>query len=292
MPRKAEFSVKDIGRLLRFIGNAGCAVSLDAAKAESTCRLVRPDGHAEVFGQACLQAAAGRGLVLLRQGRIFATSEARPFLRRLLAAREEAFLDQHRIVEIAEIRQDDAVVHVRVNGASSPLAALARLKDSAGQAWFAAEALSAGERLAADFHYGNLQPRITPSYAPRLGDRTGSAPGAGTEMKDSVVAARQRVSRAIEAMGPELAGVALDICCFEKGLELVERERQWPARSAKLMLKTALLHLHRHYQPAPPSAGRRHAWSAEGDRPAGMAAGACPSTLPDDAAIALPLVGD
>jgi hypothetical protein len=69
-------------------------------------------------------------------------------------------------------------------------------------------------------------------------------------------------------MGPELSGVALDVCCFEKGLETVERERQWPTRSAKLMLKTALLQLHRHYNPpAPPPSRRSHAWGADGYRP-------------------------
>lgn len=66
-------------------------------------------------------------------------------------------------------------------------------------------------------------------------------------------------------MGPELSGVALDVCCFMKGLELVERERQWPARSAKLMLKTALLALHRYYTP-PAREGTRH-WGEAGYRP-------------------------
>jgi hypothetical protein len=66
-------------------------------------------------------------------------------------------------------------------------------------------------------------------------------------MSDSIADARARVSRAARALGPDLAGVALDVCCFGKGLEQVERDRHWPARSAKLMLRTALMALARHY---------------------------------------------
>ena len=71
----------------------------------------------------------------------------------------------------------------------------------------------------------------------------------------------------MEAIGPELSGVALDVCCFMKGLETVERERQWPARSAKLMLRAALMALSRHYAPPAPAGRRSHAWGAEGYRP-------------------------
>jgi len=63
----------------------------------------------------------------------------------------------------------------------------------------------------------------------------------------------------------------VDICCFLKGLETVERERQWPAHSAKLVLRLALVSLARHYGLAAtttgkPSAGLRH-WGDENYRP-------------------------
>ena len=89
-----------------------------------------------------------------------------------------------------------------------------------------------------------------------------------SDIADSAMAARAAVNRAAAAMGPELSGVALDICCFMKGLATVERERQWPARSAKLMLRTALLALSRHYHPPRPTkAGGVHHWGADGYRP-------------------------
>ncbi|MEN0001668.1 MAG: DUF6456 domain-containing protein, partial [Pseudomonadota bacterium] len=64
-------------------------------------------------------------------------------------------------------------------------------------------------------------------------------------------AARGRVAKALSNVGPELAGLLLDVCCFLKGLERVEAERRWPRRSAKLLLKVALASLDRHYNPPP-----------------------------------------
>ena len=94
----------------------------------------------------------------------------------------------------------------------------------------------------------------------------GAAPPA-TDLADATLSARTRVNRAVQAMGPELSGVALDVCCFMKGLETVERERQWPVRSAKLMLRAALMALARHYAPPVSAARRSHVWGAEGYRP-------------------------
>ena len=50
-------------------------------------------------------------------------------------------------------------------------------------------------------------------------------------VRDEVLAAKERVMRAIEAVGPELTGVLIDICCELKGLEDAEKSHGWPQRA-------------------------------------------------------------
>lgn len=253
-------------RLLRqALSGPLAVVSQEGAELVLAAAGAAPRGHAA----ALVKLAVSRGLLQHVPEGLSATPQASAFLRRIMAAGglDEGFPAQHRDEEKATILHEGALHTVRRNVSESPLSALSRLKEKSGAAFLPAEALHAGERLAADFERGGLQPRITASWEPRLATRTAGTAGAGQELGDAAMAARRRVSRAIEAMGPELSGVALDVCCFAKGLETVERERQWPARSAKLMLRAALLSLARHYAPpAPPRRRDRH-WGADDFRP-------------------------
>lgn len=182
------------------------------------------------------------------------------------------FRAQHHALERKRLPGEDATV--LVNAEESPVAALARRRGKSGDPWLADYAVTAADRLRRDFELGQLQPRITANWSASVasGRRTGDAAGL-TDLTDMALAARIRFDDAMRAVGPELSGVLVDICCFLKGLEAVERERQWPARSAKLVLRIALEALARHYglreaATGPAAAGRMRHWGAEGYRPA------------------------
>lgn len=213
---------------------------------------------------AILLLAARQGLIRRDGARIRPLPEAQAFIARHEAA-EPDFARPHRDLAETTMAIDGETARVTRNLSESPLSALERLKGRAGETYFPREAMAAGERLHLDFTRGQLQPQITMRFEPRLDTSVKGARGGVADLSDTAIAARLRVNRALAALGPELSGVALDICCFMKGLETVERERQWPPRSAKLMLKTALMALHRHY--TPPVKREMRQWGEEGFRP-------------------------
>lgn len=233
--------------------------------------LVRGDGARRKVTPAILRAALARGLVSCKTAsgsrsevpiRSYElTSAGRAALRRLLADPDSAFQQQHRRLGA---RHDAEHGSLAVNDLESPLSALARIKGRDGEPFLAPDLVEAGERLRADFTRGHLMPSIGQSWQPVRAGRTIGDQSGLNDLTDAALSARRRVEDAIAALGPDLSGVALDACCFLKGLSLIERERQWPARSAKLMLRTALAALARHYaapgrKPVTPRAPPPHA---------------------------------
>ncbi|PYE88368.1 hypothetical protein C7477_10710 [Phyllobacterium leguminum] len=166
---------------------------------------------------------------------------------------------------------DGEMQAVSINLAESPLSQLYRRKGADGKPFLTAEEFVAGERLRADFTRGNLMPRTSANWETGVGGRNRTGANGTAELTDAALASRFRVQKAIDAVGPELSGVLVDVCCFLKGLETVERERLWPVRSAKLLLKAALGALDRHYHqrsgPSKPGSQTIVQWGTEDYRP-------------------------
>jgi hypothetical protein len=180
-----------------------------------------------------------------------------------------AFRLQHGGIAKRPHRRDDALGARFLNEAESPLAWLARRKDQDGRPYLTPAQLPAGERLRADFTHAGQTPRVTANWiAPVAQDRRAAAPAA---FADHLLAAKQRFARTLAALGPEFSGLLVDVCCFLKGLEAVERERRWPPRTARIVLCLGLDRLARHYgvtvEARGPARARMRAWQADDARP-------------------------
>ncbi|WP_052027110.1 DUF6456 domain-containing protein, partial [Rhodovulum sp. PH10] len=138
---------------------------------------------------------------------------------------------------------------VLVDEAESPLAWLARRKGRDGRPLIEPAQFLAGERLRADFTFAQMTPRLSLDWTgvPSAG---GGGAGGPASMTDRVVAARQRFSAALDAVGAEFSGLLVDVCCFLARLEEIERQRGWPPRSAKIVLQLGLDRLPPPYRPA------------------------------------------
>jgi hypothetical protein len=181
----------------------------------------------------------------------------------------DSFRGQHLALAQQQVATELGHASVMVDEAESPLAWLARRRGRDGRPLIEPHQLQAGEKLRADFTRANLMPRTTSNWAsPISSGRHGGGGNRAATFTETMIAARHRVHLALDAVGPEFAGLLVDVCCFLKGLEDIERERIWPARSAKVVLQLALDRLARHYGYAAQAKGRAQAslrtWLADG----------------------------
>ncbi len=255
-------------RLLRLL-----ALGEGTLDERGTLRVVGPDGlrRSRPDGDT-LRALVERGEIEHRgeaRDRLAITAAGRARLaRRERLGDLDGFRLQHGAVAPVSVGEGETVV---VDGAESPLAWLARRRDRDGKAYLSPARVAAGERLRGDFTLARMMPTVTSNWS--TGRITGgSGTGGVGDLTDRSIAARDRVQAALAATGSDLGGLLVDVCCFLKGLERVESERRWPARSAKVVLDIALGRLADHYGLADEARGRdapgrlRH-WGTPDHRP-------------------------
>ena len=90
--------------------------------------------------------------------------------------------------------------------------------------------LAAAELIRADYEKARLGARVTALWEKRADGAPAALPSSPSEQ---AYAARERVFRALDAVGPELSGIVLEVCCLSAGLEQAERRLKLPARAGK-----------------------------------------------------------
>ena len=260
---------REARRILRRLceTDAVLAVASDLDKAV----VLRPGANGEqtrtaVVDRKTAQAFAVKDwIACLKPGRIAQytiTATGKSALRRLLdedrKRRHEAlgfaeattpFQAQHAVWGSAQVAEPGGRTRkLRVNLAESPLAVLGRRRGADGKAFLTPDLVQAGERLREDFERAQMGPRVGQNWDRFLtgGDRGGFLSDSG--LAEGPRAARQRVSDALDDLGPGLSDVVLRVCCFLEGLEQAERRLGWSARSGKIVLKIGLQRLLRHYE--------------------------------------------
>lgn len=259
---------RQVRRVLRFLKSGPATIGPAAGR--DIVVLSNKDGGRIAVASGLCRSLVRAGLIVADGGKVRLLSAGTSRLERS-EDRRDGFLHQHAELEARMVDTDTGPQNVMVNLAESPLARLARLKTRSGTRFLEPREWRAGERLRADFTRAQMQPHLGINWQAEAGSGSGSAAGGKVEITDVALAARQRIEQALSAVGPELSGVLIDVCCFLKGLATVESERGWPVRSAKVVLKTALASLARHYEPACKEGGRSKPsilhWGAPGYRP-------------------------
>ena len=186
------------------------------------------------------------GLRSAGERRRFRISEpGRAYLRRRAADQDSAFQAQHQDRIEGEAEVDGERVAVTLDAAENPLDWLRRRKDRHGAPLIDEACYQAGERLRRDLTLAAMLPSVTSRWDAAPDPARGPRHDCGAS--DVVIAARQRVTAALRAVGADLADLLIDLCGFLKGLEQIERDRGWPPRSGKVIVNLALARLADHY---------------------------------------------
>ena len=241
--------------LLRALSRSGGSVSWGQEPHGSAAELLvrAPTGLATnsgtVVSSATVSQAASLGLIDTAAGVPAITAAGKAWLRRRLAD-GDPFQAQHRdlhqrVLTTPKGRPKQSAL---VNEAESPLAWLRRRKDRDGKPMLDEKQFEAGERLRSDFTFAALGPRVTANWSAIGGGGRQHQVGApAPSMRDTVIAAKERVQRAMSAVGPELGSLLIDVCCMLKGIEAAESAHGLPQRSGKVVLQLGLTALARHY---------------------------------------------
>lgn len=178
------------------------------------------------------------------------------WLKRAECEESSPFAAQHRVTVRRRVIDPQGLERsVEINEAESPIAWLRH------RGMIDAMQFEAGERLRRDFTFARLQPRLGVDLeAPVVLASSRSS----AEFSDMVLAAKQRFTLAMKAVGPGLSDILFGVCCHLTRLEGMEQELGWPQRSAKVVLQIGLDRLAEHYglTITAPARARTRSWTS------------------------------
>lgn len=220
--RKARLE-REWAQAIRFL-SGGVASRQPAAK-EDRVLLETADRGTISISDAVLREMQRQGLVTTRDGQLSLTSEGRAHAKCLVEP-IEPFRSQHWRVEARAITTSGKIKQsVAMNLAESPLGVLARRRDRNGVSFLSHAEFNAGERLRADYKRGQIMPRLNANWTASVAQSKRSAgPAGATELTEAALAARLGVEKALDGVGPELAGALAQggsddgACCAEPSL--------------------------------------------------------------------------
>lgn len=204
-----------------------------AERVGTAYELRRPDRSARL-GLAAVTALAGQGVLTVGGGKCCAGPRARDWLK-----------SNGGSANGSGGGGANAAAPLIVSD-ESPLARLAASIDG-GAPFLLPHQVEAGERLRRLVERARLGPRVTMSYDPTRVASRGASGGGAPDVADSAIDARRKLDAIARALPGECGGVLFDVCGLLKGLQIVETERGWPRRSAKLVLRIGLEQLAGHF---------------------------------------------
>lgn len=178
--------------------------------------------------------------------------EAERWLRRFEAGDANPYRQQHSAY-IEPKAKPDTDSKSRTLRDENPVAWLFRRakKQSAGSLHsIGRNQVIASEQFRTDFEIGNITLGMKSNWlspTARTNPRRGAGVNEATQIADRALSARGRFQDALSYVGPEFAPILVSVCCRSESLEQIERQYDWPRRSAKIVLGLALHKLTRYY---------------------------------------------
>lgn len=113
------------------------------------------------------------------------------------------------------------------------------------------------------FERAQLQKSIMQNYAQRV-DYGGSV---GGELGEMALDARKILAQLHAHLAADCLSVVMDVCGYEKSLTMIETERIWPRRSAKMVLRIGLEQIGRYMNLNMPKNEVAYIWQDAAARP-------------------------